>query len=72
MFTLCFDKNMFNDNHLSQGQKRPKNHVGILENYTWKKEACIEFVNHTTDFSTLNYSELARTYQLRNNKGNSF
>ena len=72
MFILCFDKNTFNENHLSYGQKRPKNHVGIPKNYTWKKEACIKFVNHTTDFSTLNYSELARIYQLRNNKGNFF
>ena len=72
MFILCFDKNTFNENHLSYGQKRPKNHVGIPENYTWKKEACIKFVNHTTDFQTLIYSELARIYQLRNNKGNFF
>ena len=33
---------------------------------------CLHYVNYTPDFSTLSYSELTRTYKLRNNKYNFF
>ena len=57
---LCFGRTTFNNNHLTSGQRPPKNHVSILKNYTRKKVACTEFVISTSDLSTLNSSEVAR------------
>ena len=52
--------------------KRPKNHTGHLNNYTWDKDECIKFVKNTTEKTILNFSELARKHKLRNFQGKKF
>ena len=50
-----------------QGLKQKRNHAGILENYTWDKQQCIEEVNNYPDKHPITFSELARAYNLKNN-----
>ena len=52
-----------------QGLKRKRNHAGILDNYTWNKETCIEEINSYPDNHPINFSDLARRHNLKNNRG---
>ena len=53
------------------GLRKPHTHVGNLSNYTWDKEISIVEVS-CSSFSTLNYNDMARRFNLQNKKGNFF
>ena len=57
-----------NDRQLeSKGaQKKPKNHTGKLENVSWDKEALIAEVEAYSSDEEVNWSALARRYNVRN------
>ena len=46
-----------------------KDHVGNLESFTWDSEACVASVNSLPDDATLNYSALARQFNVLNANG---
>ena len=55
-----------------QGVKRRHDHIGNKENYTWSKEECLEEVSKYEVGDIINYSDLARRYQLKNKNGSAF
>lgn len=65
LFTLfsMFYKSIF------QGIKRPRDHIGDKTKYAWNKEKCIETVSSYPDDHEMNYSDLARQFELKNVKG---
>ena len=50
-------------------RQRPKNHVGNTKRFTWEKERCIEELDCASNDTKLNYSDLARKYELKDEKG---
>ena len=49
--------------------KRKKDHIGNKSQYSWDKTACIAELNSTSPNTKLNYSSLAKKFNLLNNKG---
>ena len=49
--------------------KKPHNHIGNKNNYTWNTTECIAEVMSYPDQHKINYSMLARKYQLQNSSG---
>ena len=49
--------------------KRKKDHIGNKSQYSWDKTACIAELNSTLPNTKLNYSSLAKKFNLLNNKG---
>jgi len=43
--------------------------VGNLESYEWRKNDCLEAIENLAEGSILNFSELARTYGVKNKTG---
>ena len=52
------------------GMKRAHNHVGNLKSYSWDKNNCIEEVERYPADYNINYSDLARRFDLKNKNGN--
>uniref|UniRef100_A0A7M6DQI5 Uncharacterized protein n=3 Tax=Clytia hemisphaerica TaxID=252671 RepID=A0A7M6DQI5_9CNID len=52
---------------ITAGRKRARTHVG--NNYTWRGEECLEKVQGLPFGSAINFSRLARQYDLKNAKG---
>ena len=51
--------------------KRPHDNVGCIDRYTWQSEECLCEVSGMADGAKINYSGLARKYNLKNSKGNT-
>ena len=49
--------------------KRKKDHIGNRSQYSWDKAACIAELNSASPNTKLNYSGLAKKFNLLNNKG---
>ena len=49
--------------------KRKKDHIGNKSQYSWKEAVCIVELNITSSNTKLNYSSLAKKFNLLNNKG---
>ena len=49
--------------------KSAHNHVGDLQNYTWDKDNCIEEVERYPAYYNIDYSDLARRFDLKNKNG---
>ena len=52
-----------------KGMKRKKDHISNKSKYLWDKAACIAELNSTSPNTKLNYSSLAKKFNLLNNKG---
>ena len=50
--------------------KRARNHVGKLQVYFWDKDNCIGEVERYPANYNINYSDLARRFDLKNKNGN--
>ena len=50
------------------GLKRPHDHVGNINVYTWDSEGCLAEVNSYSDNFNINYSYLARNFGILNRK----
>ena len=48
--------------------KRKKDHIGNKSQYSWDKAVCIAELNSTSPNTKLNYSSLAKKFNLLNNK----
>ena len=51
------------------GKRRKKDHVGRLENTLWDKDGLKKEVDGYPDETKVNWSELARRFEIRNKKG---
>lgn len=59
-----------NENDLRRiGRKRPHDNVGKRENYSFDKEKCLKDVKPLKENDPINFSEVARKYNLKNGKG---
>ena len=58
--------------YFNQGLKKPQSHVGNLGNYTWDKESCLQEMSACNASKSLNYSDMARRFNLRNKQGNFY
>ena len=54
---------------LPSGAKKPKRHVGDLSKATWDKEGLLQEVKSYPDGFQVNWSKLARRYQITNKAG---
>ena len=52
-----------------QGLQQPKDHVGNTKRFIWEKKRCIEELDCASSDTKLNYSDLARKYELKGEKG---
>ena len=52
-----------------QGIKRKRDHVGIKTNYTWSQQECLQEIGNYEEGQQINYSDLARRYNLKNKAG---
>ena len=52
-----------------KGIKRKRDHIGRKTNYTWNKDICIKEVQSYPDDHEINYSALARQFDLKNING---
>ena len=57
------------ENHFVYGKKRKHNHVGNISSYTWQKEACLKKLDEKNDSEKINFSEMAREFELLNENG---
>lgn len=53
----------------NQGLKRKRDHVGNKERFSWDKEQCLLEVNSYINDTKINYTELSRKYNLKNDSG---
>ena len=56
-----------NKEDIEAGRKRRRNPIGNLANYEWESEECLSYVNNLDDGALLNFSDLARTFGLKDN-----
>ena len=67
---MCFESfeeaKIRNETKLEQNKKSP---VGKFENMHWDKQAMVEEVNSYTNDTLVNWSELARRYEVKNKSG---
>ena len=54
---------------IAQGIKRKKNHTGSLDKVTWDKQGLLNEVKCFPDGQQVNWSSLARKYNITNRKG---
>ena len=52
--------------NIQNGGKRKKDHLGDLSDFNFDKENCIHEVNSYNENDEINFSALARKYNLRN------
>lgn len=52
-----------------KGLKRKRDHVGETSKYTWKKEECLAEIKDYQENDIINYTDLARRFEVRNEKG---
>ena len=55
-----------------QGSKHKKDHIGNVNSYTWDKEECIKELDNLPQGTKLNFSALAKSFNLVNSKGKLF
>ena len=67
-FVCLFLKNIYY--YFNQGLKKLQSHVGNLCNYNWGKESCLQEMSACKASKSLNYSDMARRFHLRNKQGN--
>lgn len=58
------------ENKIKKGVKRKLDHVGKYDSYTCDFEDCCNEVNNYSDDHIINYSDLARKFNLKNSFGN--
>ena len=51
------------------GKRKPKNHCGSFENMTWDKEGLKAEIESYLDDKQINWSELARQFNVKDSKG---
>lgn len=51
---------------IKKGIKRKHNHIGKEDAYTWKAGECLKEVSEYADGQTINYSQLAKKYEMKN------
>ena len=56
-----------NKEDIAAGRKRRRNPLGNIAKYEWQSEECLSYVNNLEDGALLNFSELARTFGLKDN-----
>ena len=54
---------------LHQGYKLNHNHTGNITSYSWKKNECLQDLQNRQDSEKLNFTELAKKYNLRDQSG---
>ena len=54
---------------IQNGSKRKKDHVGDISKFNFDKENCIHEVNSYNENDEINFSALARKYNLKNSNG---
>ena len=50
---------------IREGKSCPNNHRGNLQNYEWRSQDCLNYVNNLHPGSHVNFSELARDFGLK-------
>ena len=55
--------NMTQQTKIETGKKKPKDHIGRIENYTFNRNEFLEYVK-TTASKQINWSQLAKQYQV--------
>ena len=56
---------------IKNGLKRPHNHIGYLHNYKWESNDCLLEVKGYIDGQIINYTELARKFNLTHKDGHT-
>ena len=57
------------ENHFIQGKKLKHNHIGNVSSYKWQEDACLKKLDETNDLEKMNFSDMAREFQLLNENG---
>ena len=50
---------------IKNGEKKPKKHVGKIENYNFDQDECLDYVRNLENGTFLNFAELARKFKVR-------
>lgn len=54
---------------LAAGSKRPHDHVGKWSNFSWDSARCLAKFSSLSDGDVINYSQLAKDFELLDAKG---
>ena len=59
------ERTVKNRDDIIAGHKRPHDHVGRMEKFSWRATECLNYVNQLEEGSWLNFSNLARMFDLK-------
>ena len=63
----CIERTAKENEKRKSGLKRPYNHVGKTDTYVWDKLSCLQEVQKYKPKDEINFSKLARKYNLKLN-----